>query len=220
MHCAAEYAPGTAEFAKYSALEQEGAGYSKGQYDLMFNAAASSSVSLAAAGGLVRQTSGLNMFTYSSNDAQADQKAWASGMAAQRPGSIDYVTIQAGAGVGGNVTVNLHDGSVYAGGSLSASREIGAGIVVGMIPDNVGRSTSDKADLTNQFLGGYSVGGNGCLYGVCGGLNHAVGGQTAFEIGVGVGGVAKTPSPGGNAGGGYSFPVFTIPGMGAANAKN
>ena len=64
MHCAAEYAPGTAEFAKYSALEQEGAGYSKGQYDLMFNAAASSSVSLATAGDMVRQTLGLNMFNY------------------------------------------------------------------------------------------------------------------------------------------------------------
>ncbi|MDR5802255.1 hypothetical protein [Caballeronia sp. LZ001] len=46
---------------------------------------------------------------------------------------------------------------------------------------------ADKADLTNQFLGGYSYGGNGCLFGICGGLNHAVGGQTAIEAGLGVG---------------------------------
>ncbi|EIF31626.1 filamentous hemagglutinin family N-terminal domain [Burkholderia sp. Ch1-1] len=218
VHCAAEYAPGTADYAKYSVMEQEGAGYAAEQAQLKnYNG---TSFSAAGYGGMVRQTPGSSLFHYSVDDAQTDQKSWASGMATQRPGSIDYVTIQAGAGIGGSVTVNLHDGSVYAAGSVSASREKGAGIVVGMIPDNVGRSAADKADLTNQFLGGYSVGGNGCLYGICSGLNHAVGGQTAIEVGVGVGGVTKTPSPEGNAGGGYSLPVFTIPGMGVANAKH
>lgn len=217
VRCSAEYALGTADYTKYSALEQEGVKYTAEQAQLQsYNG---TSFSMAGAGGMVRQTAGTDLFHYSSGDARADQVAWASGMAAQRPGSIDYVTLQASAGVGGSITLNLHDGSVYAGGSISASREKGAGIVVGMIPDNVGRNPADKAELTNQFLGGNSVGGNGCVYGICGGLNHAVGGQTAIEIGIGFGGVTKTPSPNGNAGGAYSFPVFSIPGVAASNAK-
>ena len=217
VHCAAEYAPGTADYAKHSVLEQEGAGDTAEQAQLKnYNG---TSFSTASAGGMVRQTPGSSLVHYSADDTQADQKSWAVGMAAQRPGSIDYVTLQAGAGVGVSLSINLHDGSVYAGGSISASREKGAGVVIGMIPDNVGKNAADKADLTNQFLGGSSVGGNGCLFGICGGLNHAIGGQTAIEMGIGVGGVTKTPGPDGNAGGGYSFPVFNIPGM-SANAKH
>ena len=83
-----------------------------------------------------------------------------------------------------------------------------------MIPDSVGQTSEQKAEATDSLLKGQSVGGNTCLYGVCGGLNHAVGGQTAVELGIGVGGVTKAPNPGGNAGWGYSDSVFTIPGIG------
>ncbi|MEM5330836.1 hypothetical protein VSR34_30165 [Paraburkholderia sp. JHI2823] len=59
--------------------------------------------------------------------------------------------------------------------------------------------------------------GNGCLFGVCAGLNHAVGGSTAIEVGFGVGGVTKAPNVGGNGSWGYSNQMFTIPEVG--NAK-
>jgi filamentous hemagglutinin len=217
VHCAAEFAPGTADYNKYSALENEGASYTAEQAQLKnYNG---TSFSAAGYGGMVRQTSG-GLFQYPVTDSTADNKAMQAAMAAQRPGSIDYVTFQTGAGIGLSISINLHDGSAYAAGSISASRTKGAGIVIGMIPDNVGKDVADKADLTNQFLNGSSVGGNGCLYGICGGINHARGGQSAIEVGIGIGGTTKIPNPDGNAGGGYSIPVFTIPGMGARNAKH
>ncbi|MEJ8795630.1 hypothetical protein WKR88_04995 [Trinickia caryophylli] len=90
----------------------------------------------------------------------------------------------------------------------------------GMIPDNVGKSAGDREYATDQLLSGPSVGGNGCLFGVCSGLNHSVGGQTAIEVGIGFGGVTKQPKPGGNGSGGYSFPLFAIPWMESSNAKH
>lgn len=218
VHCSAEYAPGTADYTNYSALEKEGAGYTAEQSQLQhYNGTLFAPASY---GGMVRKIPGSSLFHYSSGDVQADNSALRAGMEAQRPGSIDYVTIQAGAGIGGSLTMNTHNGNVFAGGSISASREAGIGVVIGMIPANVGKSSEDKAELTDAFLGGQSVGGNACRYGVCVGLNHAVDGQTSIEGGVGIGGVTRAPNPGGNAGDGYSFPIFTIPGIGAANAKH
>ncbi len=218
IHCAAEFAPGTADYAKYSALEQEGATYTAEQTQLKNYSG--SSFSTAGYGGMVRQTPGSSLFQYSTDNTQTDRKSSLAAMAAQRPGSVDYVTLQAGAGLGGSVTVNLYNGNVYAGGSISASREKGVGIVFGMIPDNVGMSTTNKAEETDKLLVGQSVGGNGCLYGVCGGLNHSVGGRTAVEVGIGIGGVTKQANPSGNGSGGYSLPLFTIPWIGNSNAKH
>lgn len=164
----------------------------------------------------MRQTSG-GLFQYPVADSTADTKAMQAVMAAQRPGSIDYVTLQGGAGVGGSTTVNLHNGNVYAGASVSASREAGLGIIFGMIPESVGKTSDQKSKDTDNLLQGRSVGGNGCLFGVCAGLNHAVGGSTAIEFGVGIGGVTKAPNPGGNGSWGYSDQVFSVPGVG--NAK-
>jgi filamentous hemagglutinin len=212
VHCSAEYAPNTADYKKYSALEKEGASNTVEQAQLQsYGGTSFSGVSY---GGMVRQTSGSSLFHYSAGDAQADNKAMRTAMATQRPGSIDYLTVQAGAGVGGSLTLNLHNGNFYTGGSISASREKGAGIIFGMIPDNVGKTDVQKAKATDSLLKGKSVGGNLCLYGICGGLNHAVDGQTAVELGVGVGGVTKAPNPNGNANLGYSDSVFTTPDIG------
>jgi len=139
---------------------------------------------------------------------------YSAGLGAQGVTHLDYVTIQAGAGLGGSLTLNLNNGNVYMGGSVSASRTPGAGIIFGAIPDNAGKDSPVKARETDKFLGGTSVGGNACVFGLCVGGNHALGGKTSFEFGVGVGGVTKLPNPGGNASGGYGHPVFTIPGFG------
>ncbi|WP_116142590.1 hypothetical protein [Paraburkholderia sp. BL27I4N3] len=180
VQCAAEFAPGTADYTKYSPLQNEGASYIYEQKQLLsYNG---SSFSAASYGGMVRQTSASSLFHYSADDTHADQNAAQAAMAAQRSASIDYVTLQAGAGLGGSVTINMHDGNVYAGGSVSASREKGAGVVVGMIPDNVGKTDDQKAEATDNLIKGQSLGGNTCLFGVCGGLNRSVGGQTAVDF--------------------------------------
>ena len=214
VHCAAQFAPGTADYAQYSALEQEGVGYTKEQGELQ--GYVTTSFSAATYGGMARQTTG-SLFQYTQGDSDADQKSSRSGMEAQRRGSIDYLTVQGGAGFGGAFSVNLHNGNVYAGGTVSASGEKGAGIVVGIIPTNVGQTNSQQADTTDSLLKGQSVGGNACAFGVCGGLNHSIGGPTAVEVGVGFGGVTRAPNPGGNANWGDSAPIFTIPGIGHGN---
>ena len=98
VHCAAQYAPGTADYAQYSALEQEGVGYTKEQGELQ--GYVTTSFSAATYGGMARQTTG-SLFQYTQGDSDADQKASRSGMEAQRRGSIDYLTVQGGAGFGG-----------------------------------------------------------------------------------------------------------------------
>ncbi|WP_025600559.1 hypothetical protein [Burkholderia sp. WSM2230] len=202
VHCAAEFAPGTAEYARYSALEAEGAGYTTERAQLEnYNGA---SYSAAGYGGMVRQTPGSNLFKYSTDDMQADQKSSLAAMAAQRPGSVDYVTIQYGAGVGGGLTINTHNGNLYYGASVAASRSVGGAVTAGVITDNVGQNLPDKGRLTDDFLSGLSVGASGCAFGACLGANHSIGGSTAFEFGVGLDGFTKTPNIDGNAASGYS----------------
>ncbi|VWC77495.1 hemagglutinin [Burkholderia lata] len=202
VHCAAGYAPGTADYAKYSALEQEGAGYTIEQAQLKnYNGTYFATASY---GGMVKQTPGGSLFQYSMTDVQRDQKSWSSGMAVQRPGSVDYVSIQYSAGIGGGLTINAHNGNIYYGASIAASRSAGGAITAGVITDNVGQSSVDKGKLTDAFLAGQSVGGSGCAFGACVGVNHAIGGSTAFEFGVGFGGFTKIPNVNGNSAAGYS----------------
>nr|WKF57914.1 hypothetical protein HUO10_002408 [Paraburkholderia busanensis] len=202
VHCASEYAPGSADYAKFSALEQEGATYTAEQVQLKnYNGAL---FSAAGYGGMVRQTPGSTLFQYSTDDMQTDQKLSLAAMAAQRPGSIDYVTIQYGAGVGGALTINTHNGNIYYGGSVAASRSAGGAITAGVITDNVGQQVANLGKLTDDFLAGQSIGGNGCAFGVCLGTNHSIGGSTAFEFGLGFGGFTKAPNVDGNAAFGYS----------------
>nr|WP_322786961.1 hemagglutinin repeat-containing protein [Paraburkholderia ginsengisoli] len=114
VHCAAQYAPGTPEYAQYSALEAEGAGYTAEQAKLANYS--ETFLSAGTYGGMVQQTQASNLFHYSAVNAQADNAAMRAGMAAQRPGELDYLTIQGGAGFGGAFTVNLHNGNTYGGG--------------------------------------------------------------------------------------------------------
>uniref|UniRef100_E1T656 Filamentous hemagglutinin family outer membrane protein n=1 Tax=Burkholderia sp. (strain CCGE1003) TaxID=640512 RepID=E1T656_BURSG len=138
------------------------------------------------------------LLRYSADDVQADHQASQAATGAQRPASIDDVTLDGGAGIGGSATLNLHNENVYAGASVSASREAGLGIIFGMIPDSIGKTADQKAKDTDNLLQGQPIGGKGCLFGVRGGSNHAVGASTAVEIGVDIGGVTKAPNPGGN----------------------
>ncbi|WP_460902163.1 hemagglutinin repeat-containing protein, partial [Paraburkholderia jirisanensis] len=202
VHCAAEYTLGTADYAKYSALETEGRSFTAEQAQL--NSYNGTSFTTAGYGGMVRQTAASSLFQYTLDNAQADQKLWAAGMAAQRPGAIDYVTIQYGAGPGGGLTINTHNGNIYYSGTIAASRVAGGVVTAGVITDNVGQNSSDKGKLTDEFLYGKSTGASGCAFGVCLGVNHSIGGSTAFEFGVGFGGLTKAPNVDGNAAFGYS----------------
>ncbi|WP_025600556.1 hemagglutinin repeat-containing protein [Burkholderia sp. WSM2230] len=209
VHCAAEFAPGTAEYARYSALEQEGAGYTPERAQLQnYNGR---SVSLAGYGGMVRQSSG-GLFQYPVADSTADNKAMRAAMEAQRPGSVDYLTVEGGGlGVGGALTVNLHNGNVYLSASGSVPVVPSASIVGGMVASNPGLPAGQKGSNTDDFLAGASAGGGACAFGVCGGVNHGIGGDTAFEIGVGAGGITKALNPSAYGGTGYGNRIGKLP---------
>ncbi|WP_143754600.1 hypothetical protein [Caballeronia concitans] len=211
VHCAAEYAPGTADYTKYSALEKEGAGYTAEQTQLQnYNGTL---FSTAGAGGMVRQTSG-GQFKYSDADSQADRNAFISNVLAQQPGKLDYVTI-GGAALGGSasVAINLHNGNVYIGGGGAVPVKPGASVTFGVIPSAINQAPTIQADRTDNFLGGGSFGGNACAYGGCIGANHAVGGDTSVEVGVGFGGLTRSANIGVGGSTGFSLPIYTIPGM-------
>lgn len=211
VQCAAQYAPGTADYAKYSALQNEGAGYTAEQNQLKnYNGTLFSAGTY---GGMVQQTSGSSLFRYSASDAQADMSSMQSAMAVQRPGSIDYLTVQGGGlGVGGAMTINLHNGNVYMSGSGSVPVIPGASIVGGMVTSNPGLPMNQRGANTDGFLVGASAGGGVCAYGICAGVNQAIGGSTAFEVGVGAGGTTKVPNLSGYSGVGYGFPAGKMPG--------
>ena len=84
VQCAAQYAPGTADYAKYSALQAEGAGYTSEQAQLQNYSGTFASAGTY--GGMVQQTSGASLFHYSASDAQADQRASQAATAALQPG--------------------------------------------------------------------------------------------------------------------------------------
>ncbi|WMY09817.1 hypothetical protein [Paraburkholderia phenoliruptrix] len=198
VHCAAEYAPGTVDYAKYAALEAEGAGYTTQRAQLQDHNG--TSVSLAGYGGMVRQSSG-RWFQYPVADSTADNKAMQPAMEAQRAGSVDDLTVQGGGlGGGGALTVNLHNGNVYLSGPGSMPVVPSASIVGGMVASNPGLPTGQKGSNTDDFLAGASAGGGVCAVGVCGGVNHGIGGDTAFEVGVETGGITKALNPNGYGG--------------------
>ncbi|WP_241019073.1 hemagglutinin repeat-containing protein [Paraburkholderia sp. Tr-20389] len=211
VQCAAEYAPGTADYTKYSALQTEGAAYTVEQSQLKNYSGTSFSASNY--GGMVQQTTGNSLFHYSASDAQGDNRAMQAAMEAQRPGSVDYLTIQGGGlGVGGAITVNLHNGNVYLSGSGSVPVAPGASIVGGMVASNAGLPMGNRGGNTDDFLAGASAGGGVCAFGVCGGVNHGIGGDTAFEVGVGTGGITKAPNFSGYGGTGYGGRIGKMPG--------
>ncbi|MDN7428233.1 hemagglutinin repeat-containing protein [Burkholderia sp. AU45388] len=212
VHCAAEYAPGTADYAKYSALEQEGAGYMVEQAQLKnYNG---TYFAASGYGGMVKQTPGRSLFQYNAEDLRADSNAFVSNVLATRPGTLDYVTIGGSAfGSSAGISINLHNGNVYLGGGGAVPVIPGASVTVGIIPAGANKVPTLQADITDNFLAGASFGATLCAYGGCVGGNHAFGGDTSVEVGVGFGGLTRAPNPGGGGSTGVAFPVFTIPGM-------
>ncbi|OMG71515.1 hypothetical protein BW685_20580 [Burkholderia ubonensis] len=59
------------------------------------------------------------------------------------------------------MTINTHNGNLYYGAFIAASRSAGGAITAGVVTDNVGQSSVDKGKLTDAFLSGQSVGGSG-----------------------------------------------------------
>lgn len=119
----------------------------------------------------------------------------------------DYLAINAtGLGPGGSVAVNLHSGQVYAGGSGGLPLVPTAGFAFGWIAPNLGLPGAERSSNTADFLSGGSISGTLCRV-ICVGINHAYGGNTAFEIGAGF----KTPAKGASGSTGVMYPLFVLP---------
>lgn len=212
VQCAAEYAPGTADYAKYSALQSEGAGYTAEQNQLKNYGG--TLFSAGTYGGMVQQTAGRSLFRYSSDDAKSDSNAFISNVLATQSGKLDYIAIGGSAlGASASVAINLHNGNVYVGGGGAVPVAPGASVTVGVIPAAVNLSPTVQAAKTDDFLGGGSFGGNVCAFGGCVGANHAIGGNTSVEVGLGLGGFTRAPNLGAGGSTGVSVPIFTMPGM-------
>ncbi|MGK5049789.1 hypothetical protein ACQ4WP_28450 [Janthinobacterium sp. GB4P2] len=98
---------------------------------------------------------------------------------------------------GVSISINLHNGTIYAGGFVPDAASNGATATFGYLPSSYeyNRSREDKAKSTDSFMTGASAGLSGCAYGACLGINHAIGGETAKEVGIGFGGISKVPAP-------------------------
>ena len=195
VQCAAEYAPGTADYAKYSALQTEGAGYTAEQAQLQnYNG---TSFSTASYGGMVRQTPGNNLFHYSASDAQADQHASQAATAALQPG-MPSVTFTVG--IGGTIVVGY-------GGSAGAGVYATPGS--GKTPFDAGfYATYGTGYGFDPSLGGSIGFNNGNASGLRGVASNV---NTAVSFGdVGVGG-SVTYSNGQATGGSYGIGIKGVP---------
>ncbi len=132
----------------------------------------------------------------------------------QQPGipAPDYVALNGSAlGLAGSISLNLHNGQIYVGAGGAVPVAPGASITVGWMPSNYGLPNAVQGENTDQFMAGGSYSAAACAYGVCVGGNHAIGGTTAVEVGLGIGAPSKAINLGGSAGTGVSLPVFKLP---------
>lgn len=132
----------------------------------------------------------------------------------QQPGipAPDYVAVNGNAlGMAGSLLLNLHNGQVYVGAGGSVPVAPGASVSLGWMPSNYGLPNAVQGENTDQFLAGGSYSAGACTYGICLGANHAIGGSTSIEAGVGIGAPTKTINLGGSVGTGVTLPVFTLP---------
>ena len=99
----------------------------------------------------------------------------------------DY-TSQNGSGmsVAYGFSENLHNGQVYAGLGKANPISPSGSIMFGYLLSPGDNPTID----TKNFLDGASVPFGGCMFGVCMGFNHSIGGQTSVEIGIGTPGIS------------------------------
>lgn len=209
VHCSAEYVTGTPEYKQYAELEQEGRDYVAEQTQL--KSYATTFLSAGTYGGMVKPIVSSSLFQYSNQDAQSDFETLRLGLSTRRTGSFDYLSVQGSAlGLGGSFTINLHNGNTYVSVGGAVPVVPGLSIATGMVASNAGLPTSQKGSNTDNFLSGASIAGGGCMFGVCAGVNHAIGGDTAFEIGVGAGGVTKIPGVGGTLGVGYGGQIGKV----------
>ncbi|MBR8077092.1 hemagglutinin repeat-containing protein [Burkholderia cenocepacia] len=209
VHCSAEYVTGTPEYKQYAELEQEGRDYVAEQTQL--KSYATTFLSAGTYGGMVKPIVSSSLFQYSNQDTQSDFETLRLGLSTRRTGSFDYLSVQGSAlGLGGSFTVNLHNGNTYLSVGGAVPVVPGLSIATGMVASNAGLPTSQKGSNTDNFLSGASIAGGGCMFGVCAGVNHAIGGDTAFEIGVGAGGVTKIPGVGGTLDVGYGGQIGKV----------
>ncbi|MFL9954606.1 hemagglutinin repeat-containing protein [Paraburkholderia nemoris] len=132
----------------------------------------------------------------------------------QQPGipAPDYVAVNGNAlGLAGSLSMNLHNGQVYVGAGGSVPVAPGASVTLGWLPSNYGLPNAVQGENTDQLLGGGSYSVAACAYGACFGGNHAIGGATAVEVGLGIGASTKAINLGGSASTGVSLPVFKLP---------
>jgi filamentous hemagglutinin len=132
----------------------------------------------------------------------------------QQPGipAPDYVAVNGNAlGLSGSLSMNLHNGQVYVGAGGSVPVAPSASVTLGWLPSNYGLPNAVQGENTDQLLGGGSYSVAACAYGACFGGNHAIGGATAVEVGLGIGASTKAINLGGSASTGVSLPVFKLP---------
>jgi filamentous hemagglutinin len=99
----------------------------------------------------------------------------------------DYTSANgSGMTVAYGTSINWHDGQTYVGGGKANPLAPSGNIMFGYLLF----SGDDRALETNNFLNGASVPMGGCMFGLCIGLNHSIGGQTAIEFGLGTPGVS------------------------------
>jgi hypothetical protein len=134
----------------------------------------------------------------------------------------NYVAINgSGLGMSGGAAVNADNGNLYLGAGGAVPLPPSANAVAGYIIGNSDSQTPNRAANTDNFLNGSGIPAGFSLFGLYFGVNHAIGGATALEIGVGTPGVSAAPNPGASAGVGVSFPVTLSGGapLGAATPQ-
>lgn len=119
----------------------------------------------------------------------------------------DYVVMNgSGFSGGGSVALNMHTGQIYGGGSGNIPVRPGANLSLGYLPTNLGASSNAAGINTANLLTGAGINGSAC-YVLCVGLNHSYGGDTAIEVGAGIG----TPAKGGSGSTSVMKPLFSLP---------
>lgn len=92
------------------------------------------------------------------------------------------------------------------GGSGSVPVSPGGSFAIGYLPANLGENSSAAGINTANLLTGAGINGTAC-YLLCLGANHSYGGDTAIEVGAGIG----APAKGGSGSTGVMKPLFSLP---------
>ena len=114
--------------------------------------------------------------------------------------------------MGLTLMLDRHNMAIHGGFSATAPVRPSGSAAGGWILMPLGLSVKERAERTSLFLDGGAAAVTGC-YGLCAGVNHAWGGSTAIEVGVGLGvGGRPVLSNGGALSTGYTGKVSDIGG--------